>query len=53
MFSRAAVAVSACTDLVVERAIDLVGDVLVKAQAASRCEYRHTLSCSVPKMDAR
>ena len=54
MFAGAAVAVTAGSDLVVEAAVDLEKVLAWKwGERVTQSRELHTLSCSVPKMEAR
>lgn len=53
MLARAAVAVAAGSDLVVETAVDLLHQVSEGCGNVHLQRYVYTLSCSVPKMEAR
>ena len=52
MFARAAIAMSASSYLVIETTIDLRVEILARTRMAVK-RTGLTLSCSVPKMEAR
>jgi len=52
VFARAAVAVAACANFIVEGAVDLEGGI-VSLRGRELDGNERTLSCSVPKMEAR
>jgi len=54
VFARAAVAMTACANLVVETTVDLdVALAIARGDAMRGFARIHTLSCSVPKIEAR